>query len=118
MTRFYFLRHIDMSGYSGTGVVAEGVIFDFGYGAFTWLTNKKTVTVFDNMGDIDFMHGHGGKTDIILENDERFLECETIAKAIKQKRKVEERVEESRKERKREQAKARRAKKKAEAIKT
>lgn len=117
MKRFYFLRHEDVNGYSGIGVVAEGVIFDFGYGAFTWLTDKKTVTVFDDMGDIDFMHGHGGKTDIILEDDDRFKACQQAARDIKQKRKTEERIEEDRKERKNEQARARRAKKKAEGIK-
>lgn len=116
MKKFYFLRHIDVNGYSGTGVVAEGVIFDDGTGAFTWLTPMKTVTTFWDMADIDFMHGHGGKTDVIVEGDDKFEECVEAAKEIKQKRKTEERLEEEKKERRREQAREKRAKKKVEAL--
>lgn len=84
MRKFYFLRHEDVNGFSGTGVVAEGVIFDDGTGAFTWLTPRKTVTTFWDMADIDFMHGHNGKTDVIIEGrDPEYKDCEKKAKAIK-----------------------------------
>lgn len=117
MKRFYFLRHIDVNGFSGTGVVAEGVIFDWGAGSFTWLTPKKTVTTFWNMADIDFMHGKGGKTEIIFEDDDRFADCVAQAQVKKQQRRIEERLEEERKEKRREQARKKREEKKNAAVK-
>jgi len=72
MKKFYLLRHQDVNGYSGTGVVAEGAIFDDGTGAFTWLTPMKTVTTFWKLKDIMHMHGHDGKTEVVIECDPRF----------------------------------------------
>jgi len=46
MKKFYLLRHEDVHNNSGTGIVAEGVIFDNGMGAMTWLTDEPTVTTF------------------------------------------------------------------------
>ena len=38
MRRFYMQRNKDVSGLSGTGIVAEGVVFTNGFVALTWLT--------------------------------------------------------------------------------
>lgn len=79
-----------MNGFSGTGVVAEGVIFDDGTGAFTWLTPKKTVTTFWKMADIRDMHGHDGKTEIVIEgtNKRKFEECNAKACELKAKHRL------------------------------
>lgn len=89
MRKFYLLRHEDVNGYSGTGVVAEGVIFDDGTGAFTWLTPMKTVTTFWKMADIRKMHGHDGKTEVIIEGNKKFSECQDIAHQLKMKHRLE-----------------------------
>lgn len=83
MKRFYLLRHEDVNGFSGTGVVAEGVIFDDGTGAFTWLSPMKTVTTFWKVADIRKMHGHGGKTDLVIEGNKKFDSCAIAANNIK-----------------------------------
>ena len=91
MRKFYLLRHEDVNGYSGTGVVAEGVIFDDGTGAFTWLTPIKTVTTFWKMADIRKMHGHDGKTEVVIEgsNRKKFEDCDAAATVLKTKRRTE-----------------------------
>ena len=85
MRKFYLLRHEDVNGHSGTGVVAEGVIFDDGTGAFTWLTPIKTVTTFWKMADIRKMHGHDGKTEVIIEgsNKKKYDECVAAVNILK-----------------------------------
>ena len=59
----------DESGVSGTGRVAQGFIFDNGKVAVTWLSEHPTVTIYDNIGEVHAIHGHGGKTEIIVEPD-------------------------------------------------
>ena len=92
MRKFYLLRHEDVNGHSGTGVVAEGVIFDDGTGAFTWLTPMKTVTVFMKMADIRLMHGHDGRTEVIVEGKKKFNECQENVRTLKIKQKAERKI--------------------------
>lgn len=93
MRKFYLLRHEDVNGHSGTGVVAEGVIFDDGTGAFTWLTPMKTVTTFWKMADIKRMHGHDGKTEVIIEGNKKFTECQSCADTLKSKQRAERKLQ-------------------------
>jgi hypothetical protein len=68
MKLFYLLRNTDVNGNSGIGTVAEGVIFDEGgMCAMTWLSETITVTVFKNIIDVKKLHGHDGKTEVIIE---------------------------------------------------
>lgn len=84
MKRFYLLRHEDLHGHAGLGVVAEGVIFDDGTGSFTWLTPIKTVTNFWKVTEVIGLHGHEGRTEIIIEGqDVRFDWCVEQAKLKK-----------------------------------
>lgn len=62
MRRFYLVRAEDVSGVSGTGVVAEGVEFRSGKAVLTWLSEFGTVSVFDSVDDIVSVHGHEGRT--------------------------------------------------------
>jgi hypothetical protein len=94
--RFYLLRHEDINNNSGVGVVSEGIIFGDGTGSFTWLTKHKTVTVFVKVRDVINLHGHGGKTEMVIEgikrHSKKFEECERLAHdkwlSMKSKRKV------------------------------
>ena len=69
MKIFYLNRTEDESGVSGTGRVAQGFIFDNGKVAITWLSDHPSVTVQDNIGEVHAIHGHGGKTEVIMEPD-------------------------------------------------
>ena len=66
---FYLHRTEDESGVSGTGRIAQGIIFDNGKVAMTWLSEHPSVTVYDNIGEVKAIHGHEGKTEVIMEQD-------------------------------------------------
>lgn len=91
MKRFYLLRHEDVHNQSGTGVVAEGIVFDSGMCAMTWLTDDSTVTVFMKITVVKKLHGHGGKTEVVLEGKhKKFTECQELARLKKTKSKRDE----------------------------
>ena len=69
MKMFYLNRTEDESGVSGTGRVAQGFIFDNGKVCVTWLSEHPSVTVYDNIGEVRAIHGHQGKTEIVMEPD-------------------------------------------------
>lgn len=64
MKRFRLMRHVDHSGSSGTGVVAEGCQFTDGVCAMRWLTQYSSTAVYDNLEDLIAIHGHGGDSEI------------------------------------------------------
>lgn len=70
MRRFHFLRLEDASGISGCGVVAEGVIFSNGKVALEWLSNHASINLYDSIDDVEFVHGHEGRTKIIYDDPE------------------------------------------------
>ncbi len=69
MKIFYLKRTEDESGVSGTGRIAQGFIFDNGKVALTWLSEHPSVTVYDSVGEVHAIHGHGGKTEVVMEPD-------------------------------------------------
>ena len=69
MKIFYLNRTEDESGISGTGRVAQGFIFDNGKVCVTWLSEHPSVTVYDSIGEVRAIHGHAGKTEIVMEPD-------------------------------------------------
>ena len=89
MKKFYLLRHQDVHGNSGIGVVAEGIIFDSGMGSFTWLSVIPTVTTFMKITDVIKLHSHGGLTEIIIEgrksHTKKYIECQELARLKKTK---------------------------------
>tara|TARA_R100001510_G_C7618806_1_gene180217 strand:- start:545 stop:880 length:336 start_codon:yes stop_codon:yes gene_type:complete len=66
---FYLQRTQDESGVSGTGRIAQGVIFDNGKVALTWLSDTPSTGIYDSIGDVRSIHGHEGKTEIVMEKD-------------------------------------------------
>lgn len=70
MRRFELHRAEDETGVSGEGRVAQGVEFDCGKVALTWLTIYTVVAVYNNMKEIVDIHGHKGKTRVVwLDED-------------------------------------------------
>ena len=64
---FVLLRLEDESGISGTGLIAEGVIFTSGKVAMSWLTDHSSIGIYDSIGEVQNIHGHSGKTLIIYK---------------------------------------------------
>jgi hypothetical protein len=66
MRLFELHRDIDSSGVSGTGVVAQGVQFDSGQCAMTWLTEWNSVAVYPDLDTLEAIHGHNGNTRVVF----------------------------------------------------
>lgn len=71
MKTFYLVRSEDVHGNSGTGIVAEGIIFDNGMVAMTWLSDIPTVTNFRRIQDVAKLHGHEGRTIVVVEGNRK-----------------------------------------------
>jgi hypothetical protein len=63
---FYMERIVDVSGTSGTGIVARGVILPSGACVLEWLTFHSSIAIYKNIEDVEKIHGHSGATKVIL----------------------------------------------------
>lgn len=63
---FLLRRHEDVSGVSGTGIVAEGIEFSDGTAALRWTSDWPTSVAFHDRGiaSVEAIHGHEGRTTI------------------------------------------------------
>lgn len=68
MRRFSLQRDVDETGISGTGKVAEGVVFTNGWCALMWLTEFFSVVLYPGIDHVEQIHGHQGKTRIVFED--------------------------------------------------
>lgn len=66
MRLFRLERDVDVSGVSGTGLVAEGVSFTDGTAVVHWVAGEHPSTVVwpapSGLRAIEEVHGHGGAT--------------------------------------------------------
>lgn len=64
---FVLQRDEDVTGVSGTGVVAEGVEFSDGTVVLRWTSEWPTSVVFHQRGieSVEAVHGHDGRTKIV-----------------------------------------------------
>jgi hypothetical protein len=62
--RFLLYRHVDVTGISGTGLVASGVMWGDGSVALHWHTTIRSHVIFPSLQDLIALHWHGGATDI------------------------------------------------------
>jgi hypothetical protein len=60
--RFDLIRFEDETNISGTGRVAEGVQFSNGKCVMSWTTDVSSVVVYESIEDVEYIHGHQGKT--------------------------------------------------------
>lgn len=66
MRNFVLQRDEDVTGVSGTGVVAEGCVFSDGKVALRWVVGEQRSTVFwDSVEDAVAIHGHNGATRLV-----------------------------------------------------
>lgn len=63
--RFYLNRKKDVSGVSGTGAVAFGILFNSGKCALSWNGEHNSIDLYDSLKDLQDVHGHNGDTDVV-----------------------------------------------------
>lgn len=65
MRRFVLIRDRDVTGVSGTGIVAEGVVWTDGTVTVKWRGPRSSeVSWPGGVDDVEAVHGHGGATRI------------------------------------------------------
>jgi hypothetical protein len=64
MRNFVLNRIIDDSGISGTGVVAEGTIFENGMTVLHWLGSVSSLIIYASVEEMTQIHGHKGHTKV------------------------------------------------------
>lgn len=66
--RFHLQRTVDVTGVSGTGRVAEGVVWTDGTVSIRWLGPRPSVVFWASLADAEAVHGHGGHTRIVWDD--------------------------------------------------
>lgn len=69
MRRFVLRRDEDVTGVSGTGVVAEGVEFSDGTAVIRWLGQNRSTVVWPDVATAEAVHGHDGRTRVVMEDE-------------------------------------------------
>jgi hypothetical protein len=75
--RFHLQRDRDISGVSGTGIVALGCLWPDGTASVRWLGARPSTVHWDRMDDAVAVHGHGGATRIVWTDAEEDAPAET-----------------------------------------
>jgi transcriptional regulator with XRE-family HTH domain len=70
MKRFVLSRTLDPVGISGTGKIAEGVMFTNGKVVLQWLTQYQSIGIYDCVSDVLSIHGHNGTTSVVFIDDD------------------------------------------------
>lgn len=65
MRRFYLYRSHDVSGVSGTGIVAEGVEFSDGSAVLRWRSELSSTGFYKSVLELEKIHGHEGSTRLV-----------------------------------------------------
>lgn len=68
MRTFHLERLVDVSHVSGTGRVAEGVMFGDGKIALHWESDHSSINIYSSIDDLLYVHSHSGATKIIWDN--------------------------------------------------
>lgn len=81
---FYLMRHQDLSGLSGTGIIAIGVVYPNGKAHMQWVSYKTSFEMHDSVENLIDIHSHGGATEL-LWGDPPCADDKPIKKARKKK---------------------------------
>jgi hypothetical protein len=68
---FRLERNEDVSGQTGLGVVAQGVVFPSGKVALCWEAPPHAVAVYGRIEDVERVHGHSGRTLVVFQDPDR-----------------------------------------------
>lgn len=66
--RFHPQRTTDITGVSGTGRVANGVLWPDGTASVRWVGERPSTVTWDRLADAEHVHGHGGHTRIVWDD--------------------------------------------------
>jgi hypothetical protein len=61
---FILVRDKDITGRSGTGIVAEGVVFTDGFAILKWLREPYALGIYETVEALISVRGHEGNTHI------------------------------------------------------
>jgi hypothetical protein len=66
------MRHIDLTGVSGTGKVLTGVVFENGKTVVCWKTFTSSINIYDSFEAFESVHvaNHGDKANEIIWIDQ------------------------------------------------
>ncbi|WP_409469104.1 hypothetical protein [Streptomyces sp. HC307] len=67
---FHLQRDHDVSGVSGTGRVANGVLWPDGTVSLRWIGDRPSTVHWDRLEDAVHVHGHGGATRIVWADEQ------------------------------------------------
>lgn len=68
----FLQRDDDVTGVSGTGIVAHGVVFADDTLVLKWLGEKSSTVLWQNVEDALKVHGHDGRTRFITLDGEEY----------------------------------------------
>ncbi|MFE3461353.1 hypothetical protein ACFXKD_27730 [Nocardiopsis aegyptia] len=64
--RFTLVRDVDVTGVSGTGTVADGVMWPDGTASVRWRGDHPSIVFWDRGWEsVQHVHGHGGHTRVV-----------------------------------------------------
>jgi hypothetical protein len=63
--RFLLQRHHDVSGVSGTGHVADGVVWPDGTVSVRWRGSHPSIVHWQDFAAVEAIHGHNGATHVV-----------------------------------------------------
>lgn len=63
--RFYLQRDNDETGVSGTGRVADGVLWPDGTATVRWRAQPASTGVWGSLSEVEEVHGHHGLTRVV-----------------------------------------------------
>jgi hypothetical protein len=64
--RFELHRQTDVSGISGTGIVADGVVWEDGSATIRWRGDRPSIVHWQDIAHAESVHGHGGFTEFVF----------------------------------------------------
>lgn len=66
---FVLQRDHDVTGVSGTGSVADGVVWPDGAVTIRWCGERPSTVNWDTIDDAEYIHGHGGATRFVWAHE-------------------------------------------------
>jgi hypothetical protein len=67
--RFHLQRTTDVTGVSGTGRVADGIEWPDGTVSIHWAGDRPSTVIWPRLEDAEYVHGHGGHTRIVWDDE-------------------------------------------------
>jgi hypothetical protein len=64
--RFELHRQTDVSGVSGTGIVADGVLWEDGSATIRWRGDRPSIVHWQDIEHAHSVHSHGGFTEFVF----------------------------------------------------